>query len=1113
MKSFQKISKILIAAFVCLLFSKSILAQNPTLTAAERKEMLKLAQEKRDSTTKAREKARVLLAKERQRISDSTTKARTKRQDSIAKSRKQIQKQREKLAKYKSSRKFTDSVDKIRKNTSDSITLARKLKVEESRKEREEKNKSLQEQRATKAENLAAERERIRDSVTDARKQLSEKLAEQRKKRTDSLTAMRKTKADSLAEKRKKIMEKIAAGYKSQDQKMMEEGLKAHKAKQEKYSNQNFLRKPWTMNRRIYQNTVTRYNYYYNARNRYNTTMAEVAKGGTTNWDSLIAIESAASKDAGGGNMDSVIRKANMSIQIHDPRSKWFDNLYYLMGKAYFAKGDYENALTTFQYIASEYKDKPTPSKNTKYKKITDSVVIPANLKASIENRKGFHRLNHHSVRNDALLWMVRAYLELEATNDAQLLLSYLESDKNFPKRLKGDLNMLASELHLANENNEQAIAAIEEALKKGSYKKEKKQRIYFLLGQLYQRQNDPIKSSKQFEKVLALTPDVEMNFYTKLNLAKNAAKADIKDIAKVEDMFVKIINDGKFEPYLDKAYLTLGQLQALSDPAKAIKTFQKAIKEAKGDGTKAEAFLAISNIRFAQKEYVTAKVDYDSTLSFLSNTHPNYYEADTRRSLLQDLVKELRVIAVNDSLLALAELSEKEQIKIAKKAIKQRNKLKLDEQLAANPTTTNSGAVDKGSAVQDKNWYFNNTSTMASGKDKFIQKWGTRPNVDNWRRLAAANEAQDMIAIEDSTAVNSEEEVLLKADLETYLAAIPKTEQQKNTCKQAMEISYYNTAAVYYAGLSDYPKSLNYLDTLLTKFPNTSFKEQAYYTQYMAHNKLNHRMDAAQVLEKLAEINPKSSFIKLAKDTNFVNKIMSDQQSAVAYYDATYELFKSNKFDEVLPRVANAKDIYNDHKLIPKFELLNAMALASLQKISDAKTILNGVIENYTGKEEATFAQDLLMYLSKSDTNATNDSTIDLSNLKPSYEQQKNGEYTYNANEPHYFIFILNTIDDKLYPTRSAFNDYNAIKHSADNLESTLSLISAKSGVLVFKSFVNAPRAKQYLKEVRDQKLLYANFKNNEYDMAIISEANFALFQQTRNLEAYLKFYKKNYK
>ena len=71
-----------------------------------------------------------------------------------------------------------------------------------------------------------------------------------------------------------------------------------------------------------------------------------------------------------GGDMDTVVKKCAYDTQIHDHRSKWYDNLYLLMGKAFYFKNDYESAITAFQYVVNEYKDGDLKKKQKRgYKK------------------------------------------------------------------------------------------------------------------------------------------------------------------------------------------------------------------------------------------------------------------------------------------------------------------------------------------------------------------------------------------------------------------------------------------------------------------------------------------------------------------------------------------------------------------------------------------------------------------------------------------------------------------------------------------------------------------------------------------------------------------------
>ena len=60
--------------------------------------------------------------------------------------------------------------------------------------------------------------------------------------------------------------------------------------------------------------------------------------------------------------MDKAIKKASVVIQRHSIRIKgkeycrWIDDSYFLIGKAYFYKGEFDEAIKTFSFIKNEYK-------------------------------------------------------------------------------------------------------------------------------------------------------------------------------------------------------------------------------------------------------------------------------------------------------------------------------------------------------------------------------------------------------------------------------------------------------------------------------------------------------------------------------------------------------------------------------------------------------------------------------------------------------------------------------------------------------------------------------------------------------------------------------------
>jgi hypothetical protein len=1117
-KTLHLFAKLIITLLLCTIGTITF-AQNKTgkEIADSMRNANRLQKETRDSITQVNKAKLKLEIEARKRTTDSIKQQHMQFRDSVTQARETIKKEKDKITKQKNSKKYIREQEKIKQNRTDSIAYVRAVKADAIKKERKEKAEQFAEQRKTKIEALTKTRKETTDSIAKARKELQAKIKENRKKITDSIAKTRKVIKDSITSVKNKKLEQIAKLFKTPEQKQAEQAMKEHEINKRNYSNQNFLKKPWSLPRKIYQNTVTRYNYYYHGKKLYGETIQELQKTNKEDYGKLLSLEKILNSNAkiSGGNMDSVIRKCATSIQIHDPRSRWFDNLHMLMGKAYLLKGETENAIATFQYIGNEYKEKPIKPKNQskKQKAIADS--LSKYSIASPENKRGIHVLYHQPVRNDALLYLVKSYLQAEAYQDAQTLISVLESDPKFPKRLHAELSLLSAQLYMATNSNTQAVEALTKAVKKKGIDKVTKQKTIYLLAQLQSEQNELEQSNRNFEKVIGMHPSVDMDFYAKLNIAKNTAKMPDANSASIEAMFKKIINDGKYIAYLDKAYLALGKLQLENDIPKAVISLDKAIYHAKGNAeTKAEAYLALGNAYYNTTAYRPSKISYDSALTYMNTpTDTNQINASIRRDLLNDLVKELDVIQYNDSLIRLSSLSKKEQLGIAKKAYKADKKAKekteVDPNVVAN-TNTEPAAVNN-------TFYFTNAENVKAGVAKFAAKWGTRPNVDNWRRLAsisafALQKDKDDVQTDQEGAEVLEEKIE-KSGLDKYLSAIPTTAEEMKNCNASKENAMYNAAVIYYAGISNDAKTIEMLLDLLKEYPNSSYTAKAYYTLFLAYKRVPDAANAARYLEKLNNDFSADPLAVLANNPAAVaQQSKKGEQEVMAYYNETYSLFKDNKFTELAPRIAFAKNNFAKHALIAKFELLEAMSTAGQKKYPEAKKQLSTIITKYTGNEEATFAQDVLALLNQQDTTSKDTNGIGAI-IVPSFANNKISSYTYEPNQPHYFMFILKEIDDRISPLKSAFGDFNNLKHSTEGIENSLYLIDQNSGVIFFKQFINEKLARQYLKEVQDNNKLYSVFKTSEYEFAIISENNYSYFKNTRDLQGYLQFYKKYYK
>src|SRR5690606_13993540 len=109
-----------------------------------------------------------------------------------------------------------------------------------------------------------------------------------------------------------------------------------------------------------------------------------------------------------GNELDSVILKATTGILLHDLRSDWVDDMYLLIGKSYFHKGELDSAGLTFQFI--NYNLFP------RKKDETDNRVVGTNSDPgqglSIANPEKRNILDKTftlaPARYEALIWLIR---------------------------------------------------------------------------------------------------------------------------------------------------------------------------------------------------------------------------------------------------------------------------------------------------------------------------------------------------------------------------------------------------------------------------------------------------------------------------------------------------------------------------------------------------------------------------------------------------------------------------------------------------------------------------------------------------------------------------------
>ena len=111
--------------------------------------------------------------------------------------------------------------------------------------------------------------------------------------------------------------------------------------------------KKFTVPRRFIQNTVTHYNYFFNANNKLNEVLSRAKSSFKDDYSRLIPFYNytldATITDS--IQLDSIIYKASSGIALHDLRNDWADNLYLLWGAAFYLQKKFDSAYLMFQFM------------------------------------------------------------------------------------------------------------------------------------------------------------------------------------------------------------------------------------------------------------------------------------------------------------------------------------------------------------------------------------------------------------------------------------------------------------------------------------------------------------------------------------------------------------------------------------------------------------------------------------------------------------------------------------------------------------------------------------------------------------------------------------------
>ena len=718
-----------------------------------------------------------------------------------------------------------------------------------------------------------------------------------------------------------------------------------------------------------------RYNTYYNGSLAYIDASLEKENGNKDNFTEMLplyTVGNKASRELGKGNFDRAIEKCQKAIKLHSIKKRpewnksrkknakdieWLNRREYnpflwkawlLMGRSQFMKGSFDEAASTFAYMSRLYATQP-------------------------------------AIYGKARAWLARCYVEQDWLYDAEDVITKIKRD-SLNWRAQKDWDYTYADYYIRTGRYQEAIPYLRKVIKHEGRRKQRA-REWYLMGQLQTAVGNRQAAYKAYRSVIRQQPPYELEFNARIAMTEVMATGKWKQMVGRLKRMAR--NDNNKE-YLDQVYYAIGNIYMnQKDTVQAIAAYEKGNAKSTRNGIeKGVLLLTLGDIYWAKEDFSNARRCYGEAIGLLDKDRKDYKQLSDRSKILDELVPHTDAVHLQDSLQALAKMSEKDRnaaIDRVIEALKKKEKEERDAQAEAEAQRVqaqNGGSANAdqrnnitNNQQQQKNaiWYFYNPMAVSQGKATFQKLWGKRENVDDWQRVnktvvaqtqgveEMTDEMRDSLAnvaqMEDSLANVADSAQNDPHKREYYLAQIPFTEEQVEASNLLIMEGLYNAGVIFKDKLDNLVLSEKELRRLADDYPTYEHMDNAYYHLFLLYSRMHQPQTAASYLEKLKSGFPDSEWTTLLSDPHFVENSRYGVHLEDSLYAATYDAFKADKFMEVKNNVQISATRFPLGANRDKFIFFDGMAKLNS---GDAKGCVNDmktVVDKYPKSEVSTLA------------------------------------------------------------------------------------------------------------------------------------------------------------
>ena len=658
------------------------------------------------------------------------------------------------------------------------------------------------------------------------------------------------------------------------------------------------------------------------------------------------------------------------------------------------------------------------------------------------------------------------------------------------------------------------------------------KARYAFLAAQLFEKASEPERARRMYEACLKSQPrDYAMLLEAQLRRSLNGGGVNPK---KLFQELHELLREPKNADFADRIYFSLGELaQQWDEEDRAYGYYQQSFAAGRSERPMVLglAYARHGAMALERQAYARAQVDFDSAALVLPATYMGREGFQKKAKSLKALVDALTLAELGDSLVRLslrsdADLERQFEVYIANlkkaedaEAERQRRLAQLAELRSASAELDAAAPAAGGAA--GGGWAVYAPALRAKGAAAFRQKFGERPNVDNWRLRSRSSEWMQQTASADkpskpgstdgspdsSTDSSTDSSADGKSGMldpegpesryrtSYYLAQIPREARELDSVKQSACVAWSDVAAAYRDGMQDPSKAVSAYRSALRGCPDHPEAARWWYALFRLHLGLKENLQADEAKKVLLERFPDSEAAAILRRGNAPREVESVSAASAAFL-ALRDAVTQRRWRDALR--ASEGVSWPESERAPA-SLLRAMALGGLEGRAAYADALRKVVADFPSSPQAAAAQT---YLAELAAVPAQEPTVNAENLKL---------FVAAPAAPHQLLLLIPTGFDA-----NAIRNTLARIHSVDFADKPLGLRTLPWNdnfeLIIVDGFKSAAEALAYRDQIRRNPELSKAIPMERSAFWPITVPNFSHLYRTKDEAAYRTFVQRNY-